>query len=51
MDVVSNGPLLWFLNRGTGAAVLVLLTATVSLGILTARPVRPRRRTACFSSA
>jgi len=39
---MTDGPLLWFLNRGTGAAVLVLLTATVALGILTGRPIRSR---------
>ena len=42
MNALSGGPLLWFLNRGTGAAVLVLLTATLVLGILTARPTRAR---------
>ncbi len=32
-----NGPLLWFLNRGTGIVLLVLMTISVVLGILSAR--------------
>lgn len=32
-----DGPLLWFLNRGTGFTLMVLLTATVLLGILATR--------------
>lgn len=32
-----NGPLLWFLNRGTGIVLLVLMTLSVVLGILSAR--------------
>lgn len=42
MSVFTHGPLLWFLNRGTGAAVLILLTLTIALGILTGRPMRSR---------
>ncbi|QLQ15245.1 MAG: hypothetical protein HZY73_05525 [Micropruina sp.] len=30
-----EGPLLWFLNRGTGIVLLVLMTLTVCLGIVT----------------
>ena len=32
-----NGPLLWFLNRGTGIVLLLLMTLSVVLGILSAR--------------
>jgi len=32
-----NGPLLWFLNRGTGIVLLVLMTISVVLGVLSAR--------------
>ncbi len=32
-----NGPLLWFLNRGTGIVLLVLMTLSVVLGVLSAR--------------
>ncbi|MGV8908186.1 MAG: ferric reductase-like transmembrane domain-containing protein [Propionicimonas sp.] len=32
-----NGPLLWFLNRGTGIILLVLMTLAVLLGILNTR--------------
>jgi sulfoxide reductase heme-binding subunit YedZ len=39
-------PVLWFLNRGTGVVLLVLLTATVCLGVLATRrtfhPLWPR---------
>lgn len=42
MNALHQGPLLWFVNRGTGAAVLVLLTLTIALGILTGRPTRSR---------
>jgi sulfoxide reductase heme-binding subunit YedZ len=31
---VSEGPLLWYLNRATGLTLLVLLTASVVLGVL-----------------
>lgn len=32
-----NGPVLWFLNRGTGMILLVLMTLSVVLGVLSAR--------------
>ncbi len=32
-----SGPWLWFLNRGTGIVLLVLMTMSVVLGILSAR--------------
>ena len=31
---MTDGPLLWFLNRATGLSLLVLLSATVVLGVL-----------------
>lgn len=31
---MTDGPLLWYLNRGTGIVLLVLLTATTVLGVL-----------------
>lgn len=31
---MSDGPLLWYLNRATGIVLLVLLTASVVLGVL-----------------
>ena len=34
MSALLHGPLLWYLNRSTGLVVLVLLTATVLLGVL-----------------
>ena len=39
---MSEGPLLWYLNRATGLTLLVLLTASVVLGVLStgARPGR-----------
>lgn len=39
---VSQGPMLWYLNRGSGVALLVVLTVTLALGILTARQGRSR---------
>jgi len=39
---LSEGPMLWYLNRGSGVALLLVLTATLCLGILTARPGRGR---------
>lgn len=33
---LTEGPLLWFLNRGTGVALLLVLTASLALGMLTA---------------
>jgi hypothetical protein len=35
--VIPDGPLLWYLNRGTGLVLLVLLTLTVLLGTLATR--------------
>ncbi|MDV3221496.1 ferric reductase-like transmembrane domain-containing protein [Intrasporangium sp.] len=32
-----EGPLLWFVNRGTGVALLLLLTVTTVLGVLATR--------------
>ena len=34
MTALTEGPLLWFLNRGSGLVLLVLLTLTVVLGVL-----------------
>ena len=31
---MSEGPLSWYLNRATGIVLLVLLTASVVLGVL-----------------
>ncbi|GAA3802575.1 ferric reductase-like transmembrane domain-containing protein [Nocardioides panacisoli] len=31
---MTDGPLLWYLNRGTGVVLLVLLTVSVVLGVL-----------------
>ncbi len=33
---LTEGPLLWFLTRGTGVALLLVLTASLALGMLTA---------------
>ena len=39
---MTEGPVLWYLNRGTGAVTLVLFTATIALGVLSlgGRPAR-----------
>lgn len=37
-EKLTDGPMLWYLNRGSGVALLAVLTATLCLGILTARP-------------
>jgi sulfoxide reductase heme-binding subunit YedZ len=37
-----DGPMLWFVNRGTGVVLLVLLTSTTVLGVLASRG-RPGR--------
>ena len=39
---MTEGPVLWYLNRGTGAVTLVLFTATITLGVLSlgGRPAR-----------
>jgi predicted ferric reductase len=42
-----NGPLLWFLNRGTGIVLLLLMTLSVVLGILSVRS-RAGRGTPAF---
>ena len=34
MSTLTQGPLLWYLNRSTGLVVLALLTATAVLGVL-----------------
>lgn len=40
---VTDGPLLWYVNRGTGVVLLALLTLSVTLGVLsTARATSPR---------
>jgi len=39
---LSQGPMLWYLNRGSGVALLLVLTATLCLGILSARAGRAR---------
>ncbi|RNM15765.1 ferric reductase-like transmembrane domain-containing protein [Nocardioides pocheonensis] len=39
---ISHGPMLWYLNRGSGVALLLVLTATLCLGILSARAGRSR---------
>ena len=31
---MTDGPILWYLNRGTGVVVLVLLTVTTVLGVV-----------------
>lgn len=33
---LTHGPLLWFLNRGTGVTLLVVLSMSLALGMLTA---------------
>ncbi|WP_395695881.1 ferric reductase [Nocardioides sp.] len=44
---MTDGPVLWFLNRGTGISLLVLLTVTVVLGLLS-RPARAGRTVPAF---
>lgn len=41
-DSFVHGPLLWYLNRGTGVSLLILFTSSIALGILSARPGRRR---------
>ena len=36
LSTLTEGPLLWFLNRGTGIALLLVLTASLALGLFTA---------------
>ena len=40
--LVADGPILWYLNRATGAVTLVLFSATIALGVLSlgGRPAR-----------
>lgn len=42
---MTDGPLLWYLNRGTGVVLLVLLSVSIVLGVLAmgGRPGRPGR--------
>ena len=41
--MLTDGPLLWYVNRGTGVVLMGLLTLSVSLGVLaTARTTSPR---------
>jgi len=42
LDSLSQGPMLWYLNRGSGVALLLVLTTTLCLGILSAREGRSR---------
>ena len=39
---LSQGPMLWYLNRGSGVALLLVLTLTLCLGILAGRAGRSR---------
>jgi methionine sulfoxide reductase heme-binding subunit len=39
---LSHGPMLWYLNRGSGIALLLVLTGTLCLGVLSARAGRSR---------
>lgn len=43
-----GGQTLWYLARGSGVAVLLLLTASLALGILTSQRWAPTRRTPRF---
>lgn len=36
ISTLTHGPFLWFLNRGTGVILLVVLTLSLALGMLTA---------------
>ena len=38
---MTDGPLLWYLNRGTGVVIMVLLTLSVVLGVLSMGGGRP----------
>ena len=35
MSALLEGPMLWYINRGTGLTVLVLLSLSTALGVLT----------------
>ena len=47
---MTDGPLLWFLNRGTGVVLLVLLTPSTVLGVLALAGGRPGRGVPRFVS-
>ena len=42
MNTLLHGPLLWYLNRSSGAVLLVLFTLSTVLGVLSARAGRRR---------
>ena len=42
MSALTEGPLLWYVNRGTGVTLLVLFTLSTVLGVLSAREGRRR---------
>ena len=42
MSSLTEGPLLWYVNRGTGVTLLVLFTLSTVLGVLSAREGRRR---------
>lgn len=42
LNSFTHGPMLWYLNRGSGIALLLVLTAALCLGILSARTGRSR---------
>lgn len=44
---MTDGPLLWYLNRGSGLVIMVLLTVSVVLGVLSVGR-RPGRRLPAF---
>lgn len=43
LATLTDGPLLWFLNRGTGLVLLVVLSLTLTLGILSAAGTAGKR--------
>lgn len=43
LATLTDGPLLWFLNRGTGLVLLVVLTLSLTLGILSTAGKAGRR--------
>lgn len=42
MSALTDGPLLWYLNRGSGVVLLLLFTVSTVLGVLSAREGRRR---------
>ncbi len=42
MSTLTDGPVLWYLNRGTGVTLMVLFTVSTVLGVLSAREGRRR---------